>query len=127
MSDIKKDGSMDLDPTGKSSELSDDQLADVTGGITIAGNVHWDYGRRKEKCSICHKTTYFKSVNARYTNESQSEGYAWWACEECGTVWRLKSGGFWHTLWYGFVGGDWSKEHWSSKDDARENDPLWRR
>ena len=122
--------SASMDPTSmkQPAELSDQQLADVVGGLTVSGGnmKPWDRDTRIEKCTVCGKETTFNVVRVRYADADQTQGYAWWACSECGTVWRLHSGNWWHRLWHNLFTEDWSKEYWSSADLASQQDSLWR-
>lgn len=127
MSEIKKNIQMDPEVSKRPIELSDDQLADVAGGLTVSGGnmKPWNRGQRTEKCTVCGRETTFNVVHVRYTTDDRTQGYAWWACSECGTVWRLYSGNWWHRLWHNLFTEDWSKEHWSSEALAHLEDPNW--
>ena len=112
MSDTKKFDVPQVDSNAVASELSDDQLGNVSGGNSACW--HLKEGQTWEgKCPVCKKKTTHTCIHNRVDD---CFNYTWWQCGECGSVRRWDPGFLW---------ASWNSTIYENHDDALLHDNKW--
>lgn len=100
---------------GMNRELSDDDLAGVSGGWKANGTDCHKGDTYTGKCSCCKKETTFVCA---MTRQEGSQRTSWWQCSECGSVWRWDPG---------LIYADWGWTRYKNLGEVFLNDTTYRR